>query len=478
MPTEVWTSKVVARQALRAAIALGLRQILVQALNILGGILLARILSPEEFGLYAIITFLLSFLVVFGGTGLATNLIRQPQEPSEEDYQAVFTVQQIVVAGIVLLFWITAPLMAKVYRLPPEGAWLFRLVSLSLVATSFQVIPQVYLERYLSFDKLAIIEFLQALIYNTTAVGLAWIGFGAYSFALALLARSLIGALLANLISPWRIRLHWDWIRIRAHMAFGVPYQGAMIVNLIKDTINPVFVAIWAGTVAVGYINWATMVANYPLLFLMLLRRLYMPMFSRLVRDPPAFRLAFLTVLKLIGTVVFTASSLLYVFRFEITTLVFGEKWMPALVLFMPFTLVNFLLAPTIVVNSALNALGRAVFVFRLMLAWMVATWVLGPTFILLFGWPGWGWANFGVNLLNLFAWRELARRMDFVWLHALVIPIGISVLAGFLGAIFQFLGLPLQFSIPLTLLVSAGASFIFLRREMVRIWQLWKSQA
>ncbi|WP_276959361.1 oligosaccharide flippase family protein, partial [Allomeiothermus silvanus] len=128
------------RQATRSATALAVRQVLVQGLNVLGGILLARLLTPAEFGLYAIVTFLLAFLVAFGGTGLAASLIRQPNEPDELDYRSVYTVQQIIVVTLVVALWIIAPWISRAYRLPLDAAWIFRLVALSLLATSFMVI--------------------------------------------------------------------------------------------------------------------------------------------------------------------------------------------------------------------------------------------------------------------------------------------------------------------------------------------------
>src|SRR4051794_30914801 len=75
----------VVRKSIRGAAALGVRQMFVHAANVLGAVLLARFLSPAEFGVYAIVTFLISFLGTFGGTGLAANLIRVHDAPSEHD---------------------------------------------------------------------------------------------------------------------------------------------------------------------------------------------------------------------------------------------------------------------------------------------------------------------------------------------------------------------------------------------------------
>lgn len=98
-----------------------MRQVFVQGSNLLGSLLLARILSPTEFGLYAVAIFWLSFLSTFGGTGFAANLIRQPSEPTLADYRTVFSIQLVIVLGLAATLWAAAPTLAAMYRLATDG---------------------------------------------------------------------------------------------------------------------------------------------------------------------------------------------------------------------------------------------------------------------------------------------------------------------------------------------------------------------
>ena len=276
----------IGHRAVRSAAALGVRQVLVQGLNVLTGIILARILSPSDFGLFAILTFVTTFLVAFGDVGLGASLIREVAEPLEADYRAVFTAQQLLVGVVVVAAWMGAPFLAHAYHLPAQQAILFRLVALSLFFTSFQVIPSVRLERHLEFQKLAAVEVAQAVVYNGVTIGTALAGLGPLSFALGLLCRSIAGAAIINLVRPWALGWHWDWANIRRHLSFGVPYQGIAFTSLLKDSITPVFVGLTLGTSEVGYLNWAGMVAAYPALALMVLQRVYLPAFARMQAHP------------------------------------------------------------------------------------------------------------------------------------------------------------------------------------------------
>ena len=410
----VWTPETVAQKALRGALALGVRQVLVQGANVLGGVLLARLLTPAEFGLYAIVIFLLSFLIVFGSTGLAANLIRQPEEPTREDYQAVFTLQQLVVLAIVLLLWTAAPWIAQVYGLPSQDAWLFRLVALSLFITSFMVIPQVRLERRLAFDRLALVEVAQAVVFNASAVLLAWREVGALSFALALLLRALTGAVLANLLEPWRLGWRWEWSRTRDHLRFGTYFQGGQLISVVKDSITPVFVGLLLGAAQVGYISWAVMVAAYPVIGLMLLTRIYMPAFSRMQHHREQLTRFVERVVGATNALTAPLSVLTLILVEPLTRLVFGEEWLVALPIFYLNWAANLFVPTATPLMGLLNALGKSRASFWFAVLWMVGTWVLGIPLIIGYGAVGLAVANLVVNFTNFWLYRMAQREVAF----------------------------------------------------------------
>jgi O-antigen/teichoic acid export membrane protein len=453
------TSHDVTRSAARGAVALGLRQLFVQGSNALAIVVLGRILEPAEFALWVITTFFLTFLIAFGDAGLGASLVRQHQEPEEKDYQAIFTIQQLMVLLVVVILWLLSPWLTSLYKLSPQDVWLFRFIALSLLLTSFMVIPQIRLERQLAFDKLAIVEVAQAVVYNGGAILLALAGFGELSFGIALLLRSLTGAILVSIVRPWRLGWLWDWQRVRSHLAFGLPFQGAKIVNLVKDLISPTFFAIYAGTTAVGYINWATMVMNYPLLAVMLLQRLYMPLFARLAHDMEHLKRVLHRIVELLALLVYTLTALVFIFRHEITVTVFGPQWLEALVLFLPFSIISLILAPATIAMSALNALGHSRFVFWITLALTIATWLIGATSVAQLGWQAWGWANLIINSLYIGLFVFLTRIIGFQWWRALILPTGIAFLTALVAVLLTNV-LPWVAALVLALLTAVLSSY------------------
>src|SRR5436190_2500604 len=118
----------IARDAVRGGGLLGLRQVFAQALNLTGYALLARMLGPAEIGVLGIVLFVFGFLGTCGGAGLQASLIRLPDEPTPDEYRAVFTLQDAIMSAIALATFAAAPWVAALYGRPPEEAWLFRLV--------------------------------------------------------------------------------------------------------------------------------------------------------------------------------------------------------------------------------------------------------------------------------------------------------------------------------------------------------------
>jgi len=430
--------------------ALGFRQALAAVVSLGGGVILARLLSPSQFGLYAVFVFALGVLSIFGDVGLGASLIRNVTEPSTHEYRAVFTAQELLLAICVVALFFAAPFIAAAYRLPPDDAWLFRLASLSLVPTSLQVIPSIRLERDLRFGRLALVEVSQTVVYNVTAVLLVLLGYGVWGLAIAIVARSTVGALLANLVSPWRIGFAWDLAMVRRHIGFGLPYQAASWASLAKDSINPVLVGLLLGAAQVGYLNWAGTLAAYPVLALMVLQRLYLPAFSKMRQYPAELERLVEMVVRGTNTIVAPFAILCLVLAVPITRIVFGDKWLPAIPFFYLLWPANVFVATVTPLYGLLNALGRSRTTLGFALLWMTTTWVFGVPLIAVLGPIGFAVANLLVQLTNFLVFR-VARQAVPLHLASAILPAWTTACAvGVLVGVFAYI-------VPITNVVVLG---------------------
>jgi O-antigen/teichoic acid export membrane protein len=447
-----------------SAISLVIRQIIIQSANLTTSILMARWLDPATYGIYGTMTFLLSFMIVFSDVGLGASLVRQVSIPTIEEYRSIFSFQQIASVVVFLLLFFSAPYIVNYLSISYEYVWLFRAIGLSIYVSSFQSICSIGLERSLNFKALALVETSQTIIYNLTLIIGVLLKTEPLTFAIAILLRSVCGAIIINVMYPWRPIWFIEWKTIRKHLKFGLPYQGVSFVSLIKDSITPVLVGGLLGIQAVGYINWAQTLAAYPVMALMVLQRIYMPLFSRLQNQKDRLERYLEMVLFMTNSVTAILACITLALAPYITELIFGNKWVVALPIFYLVWGGNLFIATSTPLIALLNALGRANISFRFALIWLASTWLFGVPLILKFGFVGYGLASILVQLTNVILFVLVKKEVYFSVKKTMFHPWIIALTVALMTHI-SLLHYPVRniISLGLTALFMAGFYFCIL---------------
>ena len=382
----------VKQKALRGVFTLTFRRLLLKVIDTVGIIYLARLLPQESFGVFAIISFVVfTFLSFFSDVGLGAALI-QKEKIEDDDLKTTFTVQQILVTILLVIAFFAATPLASFYNLGVEGVWLIRMLSLSLFITSFKTIPSILLERDLRFELLVIPEVIETVTYNVVAVVMASSGYGVWSLVVAVVARTLLGAIALSFIKPWPIGYRLAKKSIHDLLHFGVPYQLNSVLALLKDNLAPTVIALWYGPAAVAYVNLAQNISSRPLELSTIVSRITFPTYSRIQGDTVRLKSWIEKSIHLMATLYFPAIIGLLVTAEPILRYLYADKsdkWLPALT-----TLIFFLLAAvpvfiTTTYTNALYALGRPKVVLRLMVLYTVLTWAIGVPLIRWVGYSG-----------------------------------------------------------------------------------------
>lgn len=111
------------------------------------GVVLARLLDPEAFGLYAIAWFVVHLFSHFGDIGLGDALVRKPGDLTEQDCRTVLTLHVSLISILAVAVYLSAPLAIDLYRLDAERAWLVRAMIVPLFLALVRTMPAVRLER-------------------------------------------------------------------------------------------------------------------------------------------------------------------------------------------------------------------------------------------------------------------------------------------------------------------------------------------
>ena len=278
----------VKERSVRGILVLTGRTFLLQVIALVAQLFLFAYLGKYEFGVFAIVSAIINFLVYFSDIGLAAALIQKKEKPTDLDLKTTFTVQQILVFLLIGIVFLLTPFLVSKYSLDFDGKMLLYALSASLVLSSFKSIPSVLLERKLEFVKLVFPQILEQIIYNVVLVTLAMNGFGLVSFSVAVLIRGIVGLATIYYLEPWKPGIAFSRETLKSLFKFGIPYQINTFLATLKDDGMTIVLGAIIGPVGIGVLSFAQKIARLPLTFFMdTVTRVTFPAFSRLQDSKP-----------------------------------------------------------------------------------------------------------------------------------------------------------------------------------------------
>lgn len=203
-----------------------------QILNILIGIVLGRLLSPDEYGLVGMLTIFTMIAGNLQSCGFTQALVNI-KSPTARDYNSVFWFNIMMSVTLYVILFLCAPLIAMYYR-RPELVPLSRLVFLAFLISSFGIAHNAYMFKNMMNREQAIVGFFSLVISGATGIALAYSGFSYWSLAW----QQIIFITCVNIgryyYVPWRPSANIDFSPVRKMFAFS----SKMLVTSIINTVN------------------------------------------------------------------------------------------------------------------------------------------------------------------------------------------------------------------------------------------------
>jgi O-antigen/teichoic acid export membrane protein len=464
----------VTKRSIKGIFALTSRTFVVQLVSFASNLLLTIFLSPAVFGVYFVVSAAIAFLSYFSDIGLAAALIQKKEEITEEELRTTFTIQQVLVVTVVLLALALSPLIAKFYNLKAEEILLYQALAISFFLSSLKTIPSIILERGLHFEKLVVPQIVEVLFFSVTAVVFAFAGFGVTSFTLAVLARGISGLIAIYVIQPWRIGLGFSRASAKKLLSFGIPFQANSFLGLIKDDLFVAYLGKALPIAQVGYIGFAQKWAYMPLRLIMdNVIRITFPSFSRLQHEKDVLKKALEKALFASCYIIFPAvTGLVIMSPYFLQFIPKYQKWEPALLSLVFFSFNAMLSSVSTPLTNALNAIGKIKISLYLMIFWTVATWVLTPILIVIYGFNGVSIASAFISLSVVAVVIITKRYINFSILFTTAVPIISSIIMGiivyFLSGIFVKGLISMLIMCMLGALLYFASSFIIAREQIV----------
>ena len=204
-----------------------------QIVNFLVGMVLARLLVPEDYGTVAIVQVVVVFFDAFSSRGFNQALL-QKHDADSLDYSTVCWFNVGLNALFFLGLFISAPWIAAFYN-DPQLTLMIRILSSQLIITGYDKIQQVYIQKQMQFKKLFLPSILGTTISATVGLILAFSGAGAWALVVQTMVGTSVGFLTLFFTISWRPRLEFSLARLKAMSGYGV---SMLLTSLAESVYN------------------------------------------------------------------------------------------------------------------------------------------------------------------------------------------------------------------------------------------------
>jgi O-antigen/teichoic acid export membrane protein len=307
-------------------------------LSMASTMILARLLTPRDFGLVAMVTTVTSFLGVFKDAGLSIATV-QRERITHAQVSNLFWINIAVSAATTLTLATAAPVIAQFYH-TPRLISIALLLSLTFLISGSTIQHQALLKRQMRFKALAVIEVGSMAVGVLVGILMALLGCGYWSLIGSSLSMETVSLALTWSISRWRPQLPARRSGIGPLVSFGTNRVAGDFIASVARGCDNLLIGRFYGSAAVGLYSRASVLLIRPLeQFLGPINSVFIPALSRLQSQPLRYRSTFLRLYEAIALTAFLFTGLFLAVAHPLTLVLLGPKWEQAAVIFGGFTI-------------------------------------------------------------------------------------------------------------------------------------------
>ncbi len=315
-------------RALQAVIWLYGLRIISRAISLVRNIVLARLLTPGDFGLLGIAMLTAGFLEVFTRSGLEHSVIQRSQV-NRHELNALWTFDALRGLLLSALMFLAAPAIGAALS-SPESVPVIRVMSIIPATWFLRHIDFIILQKELEFRKIFYIEAAAETINIIVGISLALAYRNVWALVISMIAGRVTIVVGSFVVSTAYPRFVWDWSVIKDHFRYGRQILATGISQYTYNNIDDLFVVKVLGVSALGFYRWAYTFGNLVTTELTLvLARVLFPAFSKLKDDISRLRNGFVRSQKALSLIVAPTTAFLVFFAEPLIGVVLGDKWLP-----------------------------------------------------------------------------------------------------------------------------------------------------
>ncbi len=301
-------------------------------MQILISAILARLLTPNDFGLIAMIIVFSSFVAIFSDFGLSSAIVQRKEIP-DGALSSIFWIGVGLGALLTTTLAVSAPLIAAFYS-EPRLTPLVVFISTTFFIASFSYVPSALLTKNMNFKAIAIIGICAIGIAGPISVFLAFSGYGVWSLAWNTVLSTAITVVFTWIYCRWVPHFSLRLQQVKELLGFGMNLTGNSFVGYFQRNLDNLLIGRFLGPTPLGFYNLAYNLLLFPLGNISdVVGRVMFPALSIIQHDKQKVREAYVAANRYIAVVSFPLMTWLLVTAPELIRVVYGPKWVTAILL-------------------------------------------------------------------------------------------------------------------------------------------------
>lgn len=322
-------------------------------------VILARMLSPEDYGVMTLAMIVISFVGFFNEVGIGAAIV-QKSELTITEVNGCFVIAVITSLILSLLTILTSAIAARFFKTPQLEA-MISVLAVAFILGSLSTVPMAFLRKEMQFKTIATLNVLCVLMLSLVSIALAAHGFGAWSLVWGFIASSTTQAIGAYWTSSWRPKGGVD-IREAAELVFyGLQVTTSRVFWYIYTNADKLIIGRLLGVRPVGIYDMAFGLATLPSSQVTsLVTNVASPLFSKLQNDLPQISSVIQKLSRGIAYITYPVLIGMLVCSKELVAVVLGDKWMDILIPFDALCLLGLLKSIDPLLSQVLISTGHA----------------------------------------------------------------------------------------------------------------------
>jgi O-antigen/teichoic acid export membrane protein len=342
---------------------------------------LARYLDKSDFGLMALVTFVMGFMNVFNDLGLTVAILHKA-DISEKAYSSLYWFNMAVgIAFFALIFAIT-PAVASFYEQPLLNT-LIPLIGINLIISGIGKLFNTRERKELEFRFISIVDVIGALSSLVIAIYLAVNGYGVYALVYSLIAQFVITnvILLVHGLRKYSLHFHFKYAEVKPFVRIGIYQVGSQCINYFNRDLDILIIGKFFSADILGGYSLARDLVRKPVSFINpILNKVGAPALSKFGLDKVNLKKYYLRMTNMLASIVIPIYVLLAVFAYPLVYILYGEDFLGIVILVQILCVNGIMRAIGSNIGNLVIASGRT----DIELRWNIFVTFITPLFLLI----------------------------------------------------------------------------------------------